>query len=27
VIILTGVWAFLQMITFWLWYGLWGVRR
>ncbi len=27
VLILAGFWAIWQLVTFWLWYGIWGVRR
>ena len=26
VLILAGFWTILQMVTFWLWYGIWRVR-
>jgi hypothetical protein len=27
VIILAGFWAIVQTVTFWFWYGMWGVHR
>jgi hypothetical protein len=27
VFVLAGFWAIWQLVTFWLWYGLWGSRR
>ncbi len=27
VLILAGFWAIWQVVTFWFWYGIWGVRR
>ena len=27
VLILAGFWAIWQMVTFWFWYGMWGMHR
>jgi hypothetical protein len=27
VFVMAGFWAIWQLVTFWLWYGLWGARR
>ncbi len=27
VLIIAGFWAIWQMVTFWFWYGMWGMRR